>query len=570
VNVLKSYLRTTIQTLLERGATQREISRITGVDRKTIRRAQRMASLASSASAGQASEGQTPPPWPPAASVAAAGSADAEATGVCEPPANSPGVATGSAAPEGQTPPPRPPAPGAGVPARADAGCVSVCEPHRSWIEAQVGLGRNAVAIYQDLVELHGFSAAYNSVKRFVAKLKARAPERFDVLEYLPGEESQVDYGQGALTLANAGKYRRPYLFVMTLKFSGKSFRKVVWKTSQEIWARLHEEAFRALGGCPAYVVLDNLKEGVIRPDIYAPELNPVYAAMLAHYAVVADPCRVGDPNRKGSVENAIQHTQSTALKGRRFDSIEAQNAWLSHWEERWAALRIHGRKKRQVIEMYREEQPHLRALPLEGFRYFKQGTRTVDDSGLVQVDSAYYAALPAAPHSEVTVRIYEHDIEILDASAGLLRRHEKATRKGSFNIEQKDRIFNPSRESARLLAKAERIGPRSAEFARELFARLGRPGQRALYGLTNLARTHTCADIEVVCARLLDAQMFSYATLKHALERRVAAIAAAAAAMGTPARGECDVQCLTEYQAFWDRHSQTHPQEQTDDDVDH
>jgi transposase len=460
----------------------------------------------------------------------------------------------------GQTPPARPPA--------AGGGCASACEPHRNWIEAQVGLGRNAVAIYQDLVELHGFSAAYNSVKRFVAKLKARAPERFDVLEFLAGEEAQVDYGQGALTLAGAGKYRRPYLFVMTLKFSGKSFRKVVWKTSQEIWARLHEEAFRALG-CPAYVVLDNLKEGVIRPDIYAPELNPVYAAMLAHYAVVADPCRVGDPNRKGTVENAIQHTQSTALKGRRFDSIEAQNTWLSHWEERWAALRIHGRKKRQVLEMYREEQPHLRALPLQGFRLFKQGTRTVDDSGLVQVDSAYYAALPAAPHSEVTVRVYEHDIEILDAGGGLLRRHEKATRKGSFKIEPQDRIFNPSRESARLLGKAERIGPRTAQFAQELFARLGRPGHRALYGLANLARTHTCADIEAVCARLLDAQIFSYASVKRALERK-AAINAAAAADKALSQSDSDIQSLTEYQAFWDRHSQTHPQEQTDDDVDH
>ena len=103
------------------------------------------------------------------------------------------------------------------------------------------------MSIYQDLVEAHGFTHAYNSVKRFVAQLKARAPERFDVLEFLPGEEAQVDYGQGALTLCAPGKYRRPYLFVMTLKFSGKSFRKVVWKTSQEIWARLHEEAFRAL-----------------------------------------------------------------------------------------------------------------------------------------------------------------------------------------------------------------------------------------------------------------------------------------------------------------------------------
>ncbi len=106
------------------------------------------------------------------------------------------------------------------------------------------------------------------------------------------------------------GKYRRPYLFVMTLKYSGKSFRKVVWKTSQEAWSRLHEEAFRALGGCVAYVVLDNLKEGVIRPDIYAPELNPVYAAMLCHYGVVADPCRVADPSRniRGQVSALVGH----------------------------------------------------------------------------------------------------------------------------------------------------------------------------------------------------------------------------------------------------------------------
>ena len=151
------------------------------------------------------------------------------------------------------------------------------------------------------------------------------------MLEFAPGEEAQVDYGQGALTLYTPGRYKRPWLFVMTLKYSGKSFRTTVWKTDQQVWARLHEQAFRAFGGCPQYVVLDNLKEGVLRPDLYAPELNPVYAAMLAHYGVVADPCRVGDPNRKGR-KNAIQHTQATALKGRKFDSIPAQNAWLVHW----------------------------------------------------------------------------------------------------------------------------------------------------------------------------------------------------------------------------------------------
>ena len=97
-----------------------------------------------------------------------------------------------------------------------------------------------------------------------------------------------------------------------------------------------------------------------------------MYAALLAHYGVVADVCRVRDPNRKGTVESAIQHTQAR-LSRAAFESLEAQNAWLVHWEERWAAPRIHGRKKRQVLEMYPEEKPHLRPLPLEGFRYFTQ-----------------------------------------------------------------------------------------------------------------------------------------------------------------------------------------------------
>ncbi len=217
----------------------------------------------------------------------------------------------------------------------------SACENHRAWIEAQVRLGRNAMAIYQELVEPFGFSHRYNSVKRFCRPLKHKAPEAFDRLEFRPAEGPRVDYGEGALTRDPvSGRYRRPRLFVMTLKYSRRSFRRVVWKSSTEAWARLHEEAWRAFGGSCCSVVLDNLREGVITPDPYEPELNRLYAAMLAHYGVVADPARVRDPNRKGTVENAIQHTQSTALKGRRFESLDEQNAFLAHWEETWASQR--------------------------------------------------------------------------------------------------------------------------------------------------------------------------------------------------------------------------------------
>jgi len=71
---------------------------------------------------------------------------------------------------------------------------------------------------------------------------------------------------------------------------------------------------------------------------------DTVRVCSRAETEVVTDPARVRDPNRKGTVEHAIGHTQATALKGRRFESIEEQNDYLEHWETKWCAPRIHGR----------------------------------------------------------------------------------------------------------------------------------------------------------------------------------------------------------------------------------
>jgi hypothetical protein len=134
------------------------------------------------------------------------------------------------------------------------------------------------------------------------------------------------------------------------------------------------------------------------------------------------------DPNRKGTVGNAIQHTQNTALKGRRFENIEEQNRFLLHWEETWAAQRIHGRTKRQVAEMFAEEKPYLKTLPLTRFAFFCQEVHTVYDDGTIQVQDSYYAALPAPLHSKVMVRIYDNEIEIIDPrTMTLIRRHPKS-----------------------------------------------------------------------------------------------------------------------------------------------
>src|SRR6266446_5936842 len=100
------------------------------------------------------------------------------------------------------------------------------------------------------------------------------------------------------------GKYRRTRLFVMMLGYSRKAVRLLIFRSSTRTWAELHEKAFRRLGGSTRIVILDNLREGVLAPDLYDPTLNPLFKDVLAHYGAVAMPCRVRDPDRKGKVES--------------------------------------------------------------------------------------------------------------------------------------------------------------------------------------------------------------------------------------------------------------------------
>src|SRR6202521_4457014 len=319
---------------------------------------------------------------------------------------------------------------------------ASACEPYRDLIADALTRGRNAVAIWQDLVDDHGFAARYASVRRFVAKLRGATPvEARVVITTAPGEEGQVDYGEGPMVRWSAtGKYRRTRLFVLTLAHSRKSIRLLTWRSSAQIWGELHERAFRRLGGTVKVIVLDNLKEGVLTPDIYDPALNPLYRDVLAHYGVVALPCRVGDPDRKGKVEAGVGHAQKTPLKGLRFESLDEAQAYLDRWETRWADTRIHGTTKRQVAVMFAEERPALGPLPVEPFRYYRLGERTVHLNGCVEVEGAYYGAPPGWLGQRVQVQWNDLYVRLLAPKTGLLLREHLRTRRGWYQIHDEDR----------------------------------------------------------------------------------------------------------------------------------
>jgi hypothetical protein len=282
-----------------------------------------------------------------------------------------------------------------------------------------------------------------------------------------------------------SGKYRRTRLFVLTLGYSRKAIRLLVFRSSTRIWAELHEKAFRRLGGAPRILVLDNLREGVLVPDIYDATLNPLYRDVLAHYGAVALPCRILDPDRKGKVESAVGHTKNTPLKGQRFESLEQAQAYLDRWEANWADTRIHGTTKRQVAAMFAEEKPTLLPLPVEPFRYYQYGERVVHLDGCVEVEAAYYGLPPGWIGRGVKVQWDELFVRILDPKTGLLLREHVRLHSATLSSSHQ-----------------------------------GEVGVRRIMGVLSLAKKYGTAAVDEACAAALEMRVHEYRFVRCYLQR--------------------------------------------------
>jgi transposase len=400
---------------------------------------------------------------------------------------------------------------------------ASTCEPYREIVELWLDRGRNAMSIWQDLVDQHGYGGGYQTVNRFVRKLRgAHSPQAVGIILTAPGEEAQVDYGTGPMVRdEKSGKYRRTRLFVLTLGYSRKSVRLLVFRSSSQVWAELHEKAFRRLGGSPRVVVLDNLREGVLKADFYDPTINPLYRDVLSHYGVVAMPCRVRDPDRKGKVESGVGHAQKTPLKGQRFESLEEAQAYLDHWEQRWADTRIHGTTKRQVAVMFAEEKPSLQTLPIEPFRYYQYGERTVHLDNCVEVERAFYGLPPGWIGYDVQVQWDALHVRILDPSNYQLLREHLRQFPGNYRINDEDRSNKTPPTTVQLLARAAKAGLHIGQLCQAIYQNEAELGIRRIFGVMALAKKHGVAAVDDACAAALDLGAKNYRFVRRYLERR-------------------------------------------------
>jgi transposase len=363
---------------------------------------------------------------------------------------------------------------------------------YRPAISEKLDAGLSVQRIWQDLVEEYGYAASYESVKRF-ARTIASTRRAVGVFHCAPGAEAQVDFFRGAPTLeAATGEWRRPWVFRMTLGHSRHGYEEAVWDQKLETFLRVHERAFRDLGGVPMVIRHDNLKAAVVRACFFDPDSHDVYLAFAAHWGFTPLPTQPRHPQENGKQERSGGYVKSNALKGRRFESLDAHNAFLHHWNRTVARLRIHGTTRRQVWTHFVEvERGALQPLAVETFPFFTTGERIVHTDGHVEVAASFYPVPLALLGQRVRVRWDAHLVRVFQGDT-LIMVHARvaagvfAPRPGEAEASTRQQAFVD-----RLVGQCERVGPAFKQWADAALAARGVRAIRLLQGVLGLTRRH-------------------------------------------------------------------------------
>ena len=281
------------------------------------------------------------------------------------------------------------------------------------------GLATNTVrTVWQRLSDERGLRVSETTFRRYVQHRVRRVREEdVTVLKEPtpPGEVAEVDYGRLAV-VEMGGRRRALQGFVMTLPFSRHLFVDVVDHCDQESWVRSHVAAFAFFGGAPRMLRLDNLKTGVLRPDIYDPQLNRAYTELAEHYGVLLDPCRAARPKDKPHVERAIPYVRDSLARGREHLGLGGLRELAPEWCAGVAGRRPHRTLPETVLEVFEGvERAALRPLPDESFEVAHWATATVHPDCHVQVRGHLYTAPWPLVGRRVAVRVGERVVRIYD-----------------------------------------------------------------------------------------------------------------------------------------------------------
>lgn len=395
--------------------------------------------------------------------------------------------------------------------------------------EVVEGLERTTAAtVWQRLRDERGLRVSLTSFYRYIQRNLSQGKRGKGITirrdEVAPGEVVEVDFGTlGFWWDPAARKRRRVYAFIMVLGHSRHMFVGITLSIDQRAWVQAHIEAFEFFGGVPHRVVLDNLKSGVLKADIYDPKFNRTYEELSRHYGFVVDPARVRTPREKPVVERMVPYVRGSFWKGREFGSLEEVQASARRWCLEVAGKRVHGTTGLQPLAYFREaEEPALKPLPLEPFEMTTWTQAKVGPDCHIQVGRSLYSIPYLHVGKTVDVRLTESMVQCFleEEVVKVHRRVAQGRRSTDWNDypPEKARILRENPEWCR--HRAVEMGESVAWLVGALLDGHAQHYLRQARGVLRLIDVYGRERLEAACQRARAFGDPSYRTVKGILER--------------------------------------------------
>jgi transposase len=243
-------------------------------------------------------------------------------------------------------------------PAGHGAGWESLV-PHEAEIMAWLAKDLNLVKV-QDLLARKGTVVAYRTLNRFATERCGfgQVKTTVRVNDGDPGAELQVDFGRmGLVPDPASGRSRMVWALIFTACYSRHCF---VWLSHRQTTAAViegFEAAWNAFGGVFAVVIPDNMEAIVDEADALDPRFNAAFLEYAQSRGFVIDPARVRSPKDKPKVEHQVQYVRGSWFAGECFVDLADAQRRVETWCATTAGLRTHGTTQCRPLEVFRVEE---------------------------------------------------------------------------------------------------------------------------------------------------------------------------------------------------------------------
>jgi transposase len=268
--------------------------------------------------------------------------------------------------------------------------------------------------IYEQL-QKEGYTGSESGVRRYIGQRRREGKKRqvYIPLEFDPGMDGQVDWGEAAVIIA--GELLTVHLFLMRLCYSRKLFVRAFPGEKQEAFFEGHELAFHHFGGVPHRLSYDNLKTAVIRIlEGRSRREQDKFIAFRSHYLFESRFCTPGQGHEKGRVEDAVGFARRNFLvPPPQVDSFEQLNDHLL------ASCLADDRRQidRQPVtigEAWEQEKTQLLPLPKHDFDYGIPHSVALNGYSQVEFETNRYSVPAERAHRNLVLKAYPFRVDIL------------------------------------------------------------------------------------------------------------------------------------------------------------